>query len=127
VTKHPPEAINNQLDDGGKASAREKEWQSINYRRRAAKHPPKDNLHRSNSDSDEVDEIRRRQAQKQELPEESRRPPPGPGDTDSISNQHGFQDDASNEGATPQAPSSDQRGQDFHLKSTSERREMGNE
>ena len=126
MAKHPPEAINNQLDHGGRASAREEERQSIRYRRRAAKYPPKDNLHRSNSD--EVDEIRRSQAQKQELSEESRRPPLGPGDTDFIGNQLGFQDDASNEGATPQAPlSSDQRGQCFHLKSTPERREMGNE
>jgi len=62
AAKHQPEVIFNQYDDGGKASARAT----------AAKHPPDDDRHNPN----DVDATERRQAQKQELSEESKRPLP---------------------------------------------------
>jgi len=69
AAKYPHKASNN---NGGKASASDEGRQSIRQQRGAAKHPP-DDLGNSN----EVDEMRRGQAQKHGLPEESRRPPPG--------------------------------------------------
>ena len=58
TAKHPPKVIFNQYDDGGKASARAM----------AAKHPPDDDRRNPN----DVDATERRQAQKQELSEESK-------------------------------------------------------
>jgi len=109
VAKHPLEATN-QHDNGGKASARAvatakhpsaKKW--------AAKHPPK-------NDQCNLDEADRRQTQKRGLSEESGGPPPDAHERGrSVDNKQSFQDDASREGATPQAPtSSDQHGQGFH-------------
>ena len=55
-------------------------------------------------DPDDADEMKRKQAQKQNLSEESRWPPPAK-----------FQDNTSRKKTTPQAPSSsDQHGLGFH-------------
>ena len=66
AAKHPPEANYNQHDGGGKTSAKPEQRQSIRQQR----------VPTTKCDPDDADEMRRRQAQKQKLSEESRRPPP---------------------------------------------------
>ena len=65
TAKHPPETINYQCDNGGKASTM-KEGDKAS----TVKEGGKASVRRRPMQSEEMDAIRRRQAQKQDLPDE---------------------------------------------------------